>query len=530
LHLRVRLAQRARFPAFGAVEKTTAQVRKSFIISTTACALLVACAPTPAPPPPPRESWPTNGWRSSTPEAQGIDSRVLASALETLRAERIPVHSVFVERSGYAVLDAYFFPFAGGETHDLASVTKSVLSSVVGVAQREGRIGGPNTPLSVLLPEQTEALDDPRKGAITLGELLSMTSGLDCNAAPGENLLREMEQSPDWVAFMLDRPLGSEPGTRFEYCGGAMHIVSAALTRALGESAAVLADREIFAPLGIARSTWPSDGAGNSRGFADLELSPRDAAKLGYLWLHQGTWEDKQIIPSNYLAQSLVPHAQVQAGIAYGYGFWLYPSHVPFDFEANGRGGQRITIVPSQNLVEVVTAGGADANVVARLLAPAIRSERPLAPDPIGDERLATAVADAARPPAPAACGSAPPLAKAISGVRFLVSENPIGLRSIVLTFPTPCETVVGMGFSDGTTAFHPVGMDGVPRLSPDPASGHRVAVSGAWRANGFDLDYDEVALIDDYRLRLTGAGQGLRIHLTERTGLVDADLSANPG
>jgi CubicO group peptidase (beta-lactamase class C family) len=455
---------------------------------------------------------------------------MLAYAVETLRAEHIPVHSLFVERNGRAVLDAYFFPFADDETHNLASVTKSVLSTTVGIARRDGRIGGPDTPLSVLLPEETNAVADPRKSAITLGELLSMTSGLDCSTEPGENLLREMEQTTDWVGFMLDRPLAAQPGTRFQYCGGAMHIVSAALTRTLGESAFTLAQPEMFAPLGIARVEWPSDPHGASHGFADLELAPRDAAKLGYLWLHEGTWDGKQIVPSDYLAQALVPHTQVAPGIEYGFGFWLYSSRVPFDFEANGRGGQRITVVPRQNLVMVVTAGGADANAVSRLVAPAIRSDAPLAADPAGDARLAGAVAEAARPPAPTACASVPAWAEAIAGVRFSVSDNPLGLRTLELTFPAPCEAVVGMEFLDAAFALHPAGFDGVPRLSPDAASGHRVAVSGIWRAGSLHLDYDEVARIDDYRLDLTPSADGLRIHLTERTGLVDAVFSAQKG
>lgn len=479
---------------------------------------------------PRRENWPSNGWTYSTPEAQGIDSRVLAGAVETLRAKRIPVHSLFVERNGYAVLDAYFFPFSDGETHDLASVTKSVLSTVVGIAQRGSGIGGANTPLSRLLPEETNAIADPGKNSITLGELLSMTSGLDCSVPPGGNLLREMKKTPDWAAFMLARPLATPPGTRFQYCGGAMHLVSAALTRVLGENALAFAQTQLFAPLGISSVVWPSDPRGNSEGFADLELLPPDAAKLGYVWLNQGRWKGEQIVPSGYLAQALQAHAQVEPGIAYGYGFWMYPSHEPFDFEANGRGGQRITVVPSQNLVEVVTAGGADANVVTRLLAPAVRSNSALPPDADGDARLAAAVANVARPTAPAVCASVPAWTGSIAGTRFLVENNPIGLRTIELTFPGRCEAIVGLGFSDGSFALHPVGLDGVPRLSVDPASGHRVALSGVWRSGGFDLDYDMVARIDDYRLTLSVAGSGLRIRLTERTGLVDTMLSANPG
>lgn len=494
------------------------------------CVATFACAPPPAPPPPPpppSETWPTNGWSFSTPEGQGIDSNALAQTIEWIRAKRIPVHSLFVERNGHAVLNAYFFPFEDHETHDLASVTKSVTSSLIGVARSEGALADLDAPLSALLPDETQALDDPRKGAIPLADLLDMTSGLDCNAAPGENLLLEMEHTPDWVSFMLRRPLVSVPGSRFQYCGAAFHAVSAILTRATGRAAFDLAREQIFAPLGITISAWPADPRGNSHGFADLELTPPDAAKLGYLWLHRGRWDNRQIIPSDYLAEALARHADVQPGIAYGYGFWLYPSHRPYDFEANGRGGQRITVVPDENLVTVITAGGADANVVAPLLVAAVRANGPLVPDPAGDARLEAAITEAARPPPPVTPAPVPLWAQSIFGRFYVLPDNPLGLRGLQLTFGAGSEALLQLEFADGIKEGHPVGLDGVPRFSPDLRSGHRVALLGQWRTNGFLLDYDQVARIDDYRLYLTPTPSGLNVHLTERTGLVDLWLAA---
>jgi hypothetical protein len=308
-----------------------------------------------------------------------------------------------------------------------------------------------------------------------------------------------------------------------------MHVVSAALTRATGESAFALARRELFAPLGIAHAVWPSDPKGVSRGFSDLELEPPDAAKLGYLWLHHGRWEGRQIIPADYLAAALSPHASVQPGVQYGYGMWLYPGHAPFDFEANGRGGQRITVVPGENLVAVVTAGGADANVVSPLIAAAVKANFPLPQNEAGAARLAAAVAQAAR--APAGFDSPPPpqWAAAIAGKTYAVSENPLGLRTLQFWFDRPYEALALFGFADGRIDDHPIGLDGVPRLSEDTASHHRVALLGKWRGNGFDLDYDEVARIDDYRLRIVPAGGGLTIHLMQRTGPVDMMLAASP-
>src|ERR1700759_810767 len=92
---------------------------------------LASCAGTPPPPPPPPEPvatiWPTNGWQTSTPEAQGIDSKWLAYTVEMIQWKHLPVNSLLIERHGHIVLDSYFYPFADNQLHDVASVTKSVM-------------------------------------------------------------------------------------------------------------------------------------------------------------------------------------------------------------------------------------------------------------------------------------------------------------------------------------------------------------------------------------------------------------------
>ncbi len=348
----------------------------------------------------PYPRWPTHGWPVSTPEAQGIDSSVLADAMAAIRARHLPVHSLLVERHGVIVLDAYFHPFADNELHDVASVTKSVVSTLVGIALGEHKLHDLGAPVLALLPDDQVESEDPRKSRITLADMLSMTSGLDCSAEGGRNFLQQMEQSRHWVSFALERPETAEPGTTFGYCAGNMHVVSAVLTRTVGASASAFAQQALFAPLGIERAVWPADADGVSHGFADLKLQPRDMAKLGYLWLHHGMWEGRRIVPARYLKAALTPQATVEANVQYGYGMWLYPNcgHAggPPDFEANGYGGQRIAVVPSQDMVVVITGSGLDANQVSALLADMARSDGALPPDPAGDERLNIRVAEAA--------------------------------------------------------------------------------------------------------------------------------------
>jgi CubicO group peptidase (beta-lactamase class C family) len=280
------------------------------------------------------------------------------------------------------------------------SVTKSVVSTLVGMAMRERRIPDLRTPVLAMLPE-SDAANDPLKQRLTLAHMLSMTSGLDCRGNGAGNFLQAMEQSRHWTQFALGRELVSSPGSTFAYCAGNMQVMSAVLSRALGESAADFARRELFAPLGIERVSWAADRDGVSHGFSDLKLQPRDMAKLGLLWLHRGVWEGRQIVPASYLATAFTAHADVEQNVKYGYGMWIYPYRghaggAP-DIEANGVGGQRIAVIPSQDMVVVITGAGLDANNVASLITGAVRSDSPLLPNVQGNTRLAMRLAEAAQ-------------------------------------------------------------------------------------------------------------------------------------
>src|SRR3989442_910907 len=167
-------------------------------------------------PPPgavPRERyWPTHGWRRSSPEAQGMDSRGLSEAFDSVRQRKIPIHSLTIVRNGYLVLDAYFWPFQDSLRHDVASVTKSVTSTLVGVAIGRHELDGVTQPVLGLFGGRTVANRDPRKQGITIEHLLTMTSGLDCHREHGEITLSQMMGSPNWIQFMLDLPMVAEPG------------------------------------------------------------------------------------------------------------------------------------------------------------------------------------------------------------------------------------------------------------------------------------------------------------------------------
>jgi CubicO group peptidase (beta-lactamase class C family) len=300
--------------------------------------------------------WPDGRWRSSSPETQGMNSAVLAEALDYIQAHRPRIHSLTIVRNGYVVLDATFWPFQENSLHDLASVTKSITSTLVGVAIGDGKLRDVHQPVLSLFAGRPVDHRDDRKERVTLEHLLTMTSGLDCEYQGGEHTLREMRASANWVQFMLDRPLMAVPGTKGEYCSGGMHLLSGVVSQVTRTSALEYARHRLFQPLGIEEVVWPADVQGITHGWGDLHLRPQDMAKIGYLWLNQGRWKDQQIVPAAWMAAAISPHTRV-LDHEYGYGLWLNPGGDPMLFEANGRGGQRITVVPSKRLVLAITGG-----------------------------------------------------------------------------------------------------------------------------------------------------------------------------
>ena len=466
--------------------------------------------------------WPTQAWRTSDPEQQGMDSEKLAESLELIRQHNVDIHSLLIIRNGFIVLDANFYPFQEGQLHDLASVTKSVTSTLVGIAVGQHKIAGVSQPVLSLFPERQVANRDERKARLTIEDLLTMTSGLDCRFRPNEITLSEMTRSKDWIQFMLNLPMVAEPGSKYEYCSGGMHLLSGVISETTGVSAFDFAKRELFEPLGIHEVVWPADPNGVTYGWGDLHLRSRDAAKIGYLWLNHGRWEDRQIVPAEWLQAATQVHSRAAWGDEYGYGMWVYPTRDVF--EGNGRGGQRLSVVPSKNLVVVMTGGGFEPGDIGKLIVAGLKSDQPLPENRRGNARLAGALITVSKPPTPMNVAPLPEIARSVSGKTYLLKENPLGLKALSITFTSQSDASVRLTFADNHTEVRPIGLDGVARLSPGGRFGLAVGVKGSWEGkNVFLLDYDEVANINHFVMRISFDGDRIIAKLSEKTMGLDA-------
>jgi len=299
--------------------------------------------------------WPTKGWRTASPESQGVDSKLLIRMLETIWENDIDIDSVLVIRNGYIVLDAYSYPYEASHTRNIYSCTKSVLSALVGIAIDKGYIKDVNQHVLDFFSKRVAKNITADKKAMTFEDLLTMTTGLKCHDSYRYNWsgLMEMKWSTDWVQFMIDLPMAEVPGTRFEYCNGASFLLSAILQEQTGMDALSFAEENLFVPLGISRFSWPSNPQGITFGYARLYMRPQDMAKIGYLYLSNGLWDGKQIISSRWIKDSTRKHVSTRGPFSYGYQWWTTNSG---EYIAIGYGGQYIFVVPDKNMIVVFTS------------------------------------------------------------------------------------------------------------------------------------------------------------------------------
>jgi CubicO group peptidase (beta-lactamase class C family) len=422
--------------------------------------------------------WPTNGWRTSTPEEQGIDSEQLAELIDYLQEQNgFDIHSLLIIRNGYIVADAYFYPFAPDMLHDLASATKSFMSTLIGIAINQGYIESVEQPVLDFFPERSVANLDANKEAMTLEDLLTMRSGLSCQ---GESTTQEMMASPDWTQFALDQPMTREPGTSYDYCGLNSHLLSAIVQETTGMSALTFGVQYLFGPVGVSDVRWPSDPQGNSWGWGEMNLGPHDMAKLGYLFLNDGQWDGQQLVSAEWVEAAT-------SGSSYGYQWWLKPSGI---YYATGVGGQEIWVLPDQKMVVVMTgsSGGGgtgawgDLLMKSRIL-PLAESTTSLPPNPNGMAALASRIRQAAASPQPEPVPPLPEIAHQVAGKTIVLDPNQVGLQTVSLDFPEQAEAAVSLSFSDGSQVEWPVGLDNLYRFTPFEY-GLTMGLKGWWESD----------------------------------------------
>ena len=334
-------------------------------------------------------TWPGERWPTSTPEAEGLDANVIdAIHLDITKGKYGLIDEFLLIRHGKVVASHHYQQnydsiaahydttnhmfnydhpdwhpyYQRGKLHSLQSVTKSITSVALGIAIDERHLADVKIHPMELFKGYTQDFTDPRRAVITLEDLLTMRSGLDWNESGSyesdDNSCIQMERSDAWIQYVLSRPMRETPGTRWEYNSG----VSVLLGKLVGITTGTRVDKwtaeKLFKPLGIKNYFWKTTPDNEVDTEGGLYLGAEDLARIGYLFLHHGKWEEKQIVSERWVKQSISPvvadinPSNNSADSGYGYQWWV-PSTKPFIFACNGYGGQFLMVAPEYDLVLV---------------------------------------------------------------------------------------------------------------------------------------------------------------------------------
>jgi CubicO group peptidase (beta-lactamase class C family) len=321
-----------------------------------------------------------DGWATASLESVGMDEEVLWDMMDRIENETYQnIHGIVIIKDGTLVFEEYFNGYTWAYNsqfrgdlvswdrdmiHNLASVTKSFTSTLIGIAMDRGLYQGVGDNLIPYFPEY-EILITGEKEDITLEHLLTMRAGLEWNEGelpysdPNNDLVRLFSVS-DPVRYILEKPLIHTPGTVFYYSGGCTNLLGESIRSASGIRMDAFAGEYLFEPLGITNYAWDFINSDFIHASGNLKLRPRDMAKLGYLFLNGGNWKGNQIVSETWVDAATTERVSFTWG-GYGYQWWMQTFHVEsVDYDvyyAAGWGGQKIYVIPDAEMVVVFTGG-----------------------------------------------------------------------------------------------------------------------------------------------------------------------------
>ena len=344
--------------------------------------------------------WPTDGWTNATAESLGGRGDGLAALDADIRKDVYGlVDALFVAWKGRAIANHryvrdyraiskgrtgpigcgygctdqtwmhhfnYYHPdwhpyFQGRNIHSLQSVTKSVAATVIGIALGRGEIAALDRPFLDFFKDRDLSKIDPRLRKATLEDVLTMRSGIEWHEQDRPldqtNTTIQLENSRDWIAVTLAQPMDADPGTKWAYNSGGSMLLSGVIKSATGRFIDEYATEHLFRPLGIKDVHWKRTPTGHPDTEGGLYLSAPDLAKVGYLYLRDGQWNGRRILPAGFVARATTRHAlKVGGQFDYGYQWWLMRRGDVDIWAGRGFGGQLLIVIPSRDIVATVNA------------------------------------------------------------------------------------------------------------------------------------------------------------------------------
>ncbi|UHA73394.1 serine hydrolase domain-containing protein [Paenibacillus sp. 481] len=316
----------------------------------------------------PRNDSPTTGWQTVDPATLRMNAEKLSELDPTIQSAYSNINGIVVVRNGSIAYEKYYNGYGPNDAHHVASVTKSVISALIGIAIDAGYIKHVDQKVLDFFPEYVVDAADKQKREITIRHLLTMTAPYPF--ADWHEPLDKMCMQPDWVTYTLDMLGQNGELGAFKYSTAGTHLLSAIITRSTGTSARAFANERLFKPTGMKEIPdvdmksfgfddlfgkdvrgWVKDPSNNSTGGWGLTLIPRDMARMGVLYLSRGNWDNKQIISEKWINESTAMNPS-----HYGYLWWLREEDGIVAYLALGDGGNVICCIPDKDLVVAIAS------------------------------------------------------------------------------------------------------------------------------------------------------------------------------
>lgn len=340
------------------------------VIAVGANTVLPEIAAAPSQQAPERDGWPVAG-----AESAGLSSIRLQTMDDDIRSEKFKkITSVLVARHGNLVHEAYFEGTDANTLMDTRSATKTITGMLVGITIEKGLLAGVSAPVMPFFRDKLPILyPDPRKDKITVEDLLTMSSMLECNDWNDFSRGNEerMYVTEDWTHFVLDLPIKGFPswvarpeaspyGRSFSYCTAGVFLLGRVLERSSKMTVEELARKALFNPLGIDKADWKRSSMGEAQTGGGLALRSCDLLRLAQLYANGGVWNGARIVSDNWVRTSIRPHARIDDQTEYGYLWWLksfksgekeFPAYY-----MSGNGGNKVVVIPSLDMVVAITS------------------------------------------------------------------------------------------------------------------------------------------------------------------------------
>ncbi|WP_026690500.1 serine hydrolase domain-containing protein [Alteribacter aurantiacus] len=456
--------------------------------------------------------FPTEEWRLATPESQGMDSGKLIDVFSELDDYYSNLHSAIIIRNGYIVAEKYHKGYTPEIKQWIYSVTKSIMSSLAGIAVDKEHLHL-DTSLTDVFSDYS--LESPKeKQDITLEHLLKMRSGLELRYN------RNYFSLEDPLQFMLDLPVKEEPDSSYNYSGADSHLISAMIQETSNTRTVDFAQRYLFDPLHI-ENVYFTELNGIAAGSNGLAMTPRDMGKIGLLYLNNGNWDGEQVVPESWIEASTETTILDETLYDSHYGYQWYVDTIEDEtvYYAQGAYGQYIAVMPDLDLVTVFTSGysPSERSSLPRMFAPIIQSVISDTSIEENEEKW-TALSEYLQPEALNGEGIVnhlPVNVKELDGNRYNLEPNDYKWDEITFTFNDD-DMILSILEGDKIAEIL-IGSKSGPRVSHNEIIG-AVRSEGEWKEDSLYIDFDRMEYLYSLSWELTFKGEDFeRLILTER-------------